>query len=131
MWRLSHYLFYAFVKENCYSIPTTGVESLFYSVFWGINCYVFLVSSKCFYNSISNRCLVLVAMVKEENDADLIIIQQRTNWSTTQTILESRLARLERLLGFYLICRRHGIVTLSVYILQSYFFNSLVENKAP
>lgn len=65
-------------------------------------------------------------MVIGENDAELIIIQQRANWRTSQIILKGRLARLR----FYFICRLHANVTLSVYILQSYFFNSVLENKA-
>lgn len=54
-------------------------------------------------------CLVLVAMVKEENDADLITIQQSANWSTIRTILKGRLTKLERLLFFPFICclRKH------------------------
>lgn len=131
MWRWSH-LFYAFVKEN----PDYQSRISFYNIFGKekkISTYpFFLVSSECFCNSSLNRCLVLVAMVKEESDAALIIIQQKANWSTIQTVLKGRLARLQRLQRLrrsYFICRIHVIVTLSVYIFQSYFFNSLVEDK--
>lgn len=78
----------------------------------------------------------MVAMVKEENDAALIIIQQSANWSTIRTILKGRLTKLQRLLFFPFICclRKHlskknnnfkftsrlRIVTLSVCILHSH-----------